>query len=708
MGRTDIVLRHVRYSEAPDFHIATRNFYGRALGTSAYGFLTILRHPVDRYISDFYYYTEPEARKAHRRLTLRQYAAKGEGANRMAREFAVKDTATALEFVAGEMHADGIFLILELLDYGLALLASHCGWRLSQLLYLPTNTNMRGAVRYGNITLSARPGIAQLFTEDPVLLKHIAAINGVDAVLYSAAYGQLMATLQSYGPAAATTSAVMATAVRLTAARRQLEADCRVLHGDNAAAAVASQDIGLASLAPPLTPLQNISANDLEGLCAWYSMLDSLYERMPNLETGRVDHRTMLPPTFTPSPSGPVGHLLRLADAYLAPYEDPSVPYYHSLLAVHVRHLTTAEAELVYGMSDDDGGGGDRQLAVLAAAVRLWTSHHTREGFHHLIFLVDALNDTRQEDLVHQEAAATLRQDAAATIGGAAAATADVASYTTFSILRCGAMPNAIMNNVACGAAAFHDTISRSRWFAVLPDLTYFMYGTRGTVRNVLLSYEGTLQAAGAVCAPLVPWRTPPPGATLVWTSGGAAAGGRTRRGGGSGAKDTALESSDNAGGEEELLEAEVDGFGGDDGAGGTLLQQQQQQRRRRRRRRLKEVSDDGDGGAAAASTAPPGCMRVPCTLGNVKEALHCIMVQAMPLLGLTQPYTSSGTLLPGDRSSYRVPYRGTEQQKLEVSKLAPPSEKDLQLLAEDPNEKFRCAKVRRPKLWFKWCNYER
>ncbi|GIL60055.1 hypothetical protein Vafri_14727 [Volvox africanus] len=488
----------------------------------------------------------------------------------------------------------------------------------------------------------------------------------------------------------------MATAVRLTVARKQLEADCHALHSDVAAATAttATENVELISVAPPppLKPRQNISVNDLQGLCAWYSMLDRLYERMPNLETGRVDLKTMLPPTSTSSPSGPVSHLLRIADEYLAPYEDPSVPYYHSLMAVHVRHLTSAEAELVYGMPGDDGG--DRQLAVLAAAVRLWTSHHAKEGFHHLVFLVDALNDTRQEDFVHQAARATLGQSGGG--GGQSGA-----PYTTFSILRCGTTANAKIDNVICGGAAFLDTISRSRWFAVLPGLTHFMYGTRGSVRNVLLSYEGTLQAAGAICAPLVPWRTPPLGAVLIWPGGGAAA---DHRGDSSGANRTAFDKSDGIEGGEESLQAEGDDFQADDGAGVTLLQEQQQQRRRRRRRRLKEVSDDEGGRAAAPSTAPPGCMRAPCSLGNIKDTLPCVMVRAMPLLGLTQPYTSSGTVLPAGRSSYKVLYRGPEQQRLEVSKLAPPSEKDLQQLAESPNGKFRCVKLPRPKLGLKFC----
>ncbi len=49
LGRSDVVLRHIRFSEAASWHAATRAFYGRALGTADYGFVTVLRHPVDRW-----------------------------------------------------------------------------------------------------------------------------------------------------------------------------------------------------------------------------------------------------------------------------------------------------------------------------------------------------------------------------------------------------------------------------------------------------------------------------------------------------------------------------------------------------------------------------------------------------------------------------------------------------------------------------------
>lgn len=49
LGRSDMVLRHVVYDNSSTWHAATRAFYARALGTADYGFLTVLRHPVDRW-----------------------------------------------------------------------------------------------------------------------------------------------------------------------------------------------------------------------------------------------------------------------------------------------------------------------------------------------------------------------------------------------------------------------------------------------------------------------------------------------------------------------------------------------------------------------------------------------------------------------------------------------------------------------------------
>ncbi|GLC35029.1 Galactose-3-O-sulfotransferase 3 [Pleodorina starrii] len=556
LGRSDMVLRHIRFSDSPGFHAATRSFYGRALGTAEYGFLTILRHPVDRYISDFFYYVEPDTRRGQRQISLRQYAAAAEGANRMSAEFAVRTQAEAVEFAAGEMQTDGVFLPLELLDYGLALLATHCGWRLSQLLYLPVNSNTDGAQRYGNVTLSARPTMTQLSEQDPALMDRIAAVNDIDAVLYGAAMSQLMARLQPFGPtaAAATASAVMAAAVRLTAARKSLEAECRALRTTR----VAEQATGAAAATPPppLALRGNISANDLAGLCAWYALPDSVYERMPSPETGRVALDVSLPsPAPPPATSWPVGHLRLLADKHLALYDDPSVPYYHSLLAVRVRPPTAADAELVYGITGagatGGSGGGD---GPLAAAVRLWTLHHAREGLHHLVFFLDEGNgdggggEQEQERVVRQAAAAALGHPSVIIGARGGAAVESSESYTTFSIMRCNDSGSVDASGAAAGgggggggcdaAATFRELVSRSRWSAVLPGLASFLYGTRGSVRSVLLSYEGLLQGAGAVCAPLVPWRTPPPGAAVGWSGGGGGGGGRRRRDGGGGGGD--------------------------------------------------------------------------------------------------------------------------------------------------------------------------
>ncbi len=98
--------------------------------------------------------------------------------------------------------------------------------------------------------------------------------------------------------------------------------------------------------------------------------------------------------------------------------------------------------------------------------------------------------------------------------------------------------------------------------------------------------------------------------------------------------------------------------------------------------------------------------MRAACGL-SVKDTLRCVMVNTMPLLGRTRPYTSDGEALPEGRSSYRVWYRGPEQQRLEVARLGPPSVDDERAAAEaaEAGLPFRCSRVPRPRLRVPWCS---
>ncbi len=43
----------------------------------------------------------------------------------------------------------GLFIPVELLDYGLALLSTHCGWSTAHMLYVPVNTNTVGGFQVG-------------------------------------------------------------------------------------------------------------------------------------------------------------------------------------------------------------------------------------------------------------------------------------------------------------------------------------------------------------------------------------------------------------------------------------------------------------------------------------------------------------------------------------------------------------------------------
>ncbi|KAG2501433.1 hypothetical protein HYH03_001216 [Edaphochlamys debaryana] len=342
LGRVDMVLRHIRFSEASTWHANTRSFYARALGTSDYGFVTVLRHPVDRYISDFYYYTEPEARRRGKPVSLAQWAAEGRGGNRMASEFSVRNEIGANEFVASEMMTDGLYLPVELLDYGLAMLAGACGWGLSQVLYLSVNSNS-GGERYGHVKLQSRPDMETLALEDPTLLSRISKLNDLDSVLYGAAQASMLARLAPTGPdGGAAASALASAATRLTAARKRLEAECRdVITAPNGSTASAS---GSGS--------DGLSASELTGLCTWFSLTDSTYERLPSEDTGYVMPDTAVPAHGDPPPtSWPLSQVLASVKKHLVRYEDPGVKYYHSVLSVRVAVPTAAQASYIYGVS---------------------------------------------------------------------------------------------------------------------------------------------------------------------------------------------------------------------------------------------------------------------------------------------------------------------------------------------------------------------
>ncbi|PNH05750.1 Cytochrome b6-f complex iron-sulfur subunit, chloroplastic [Tetrabaena socialis] len=448
-----------------------------------------------------------------------------------------------------------LFVPVEYLDYGLALLAAHCGWRLAEVLYLSVNSNSAGAERYGGLTLASRPSMAELAAKDPPLLTRISKLNTLDSILYGAAQAAMLARLAVGGPAVA--AGVMGAAVRLTAVRKQLEAKCH-------AAAVGN------------TTTTSAADADLAGLCAWYSLTDSDYEALPGNATGRVgtDARA---PSEQAAKSWPVGQLLRAADAYLEPFDDPSVPYYHALLAVRVYPPTAAEVAHLYDApaaataeglagpgSAAPAGPGGRHLAAqwrlqdagaaavgaavaapataaatpaagpepqqapagqgeqgsaaagvsgqgqqvggaapgdwaLAAAVSRWALHHSREGAHHLLLCVEGLAPQQQ---------AVVRSAAEAALGSG--------GYTSFQLAACevggaGATAGNTSASAPGSGGAFADAAGRSRWSLMLPSLTHFLHGNRGSIRSVLMSYEAWLPAAGAVCAPLITWRTPPP-----------------------------------------------------------------------------------------------------------------------------------------------------------------------------------------------------
>ncbi len=300
--------------------------------------------------------------------------------------------------------------------------------------------------------------MAQLATQDPPLLSRISALNTLDAMLYSAALAAFIARLAPGGPAAE--AGVLRRAVRLTAARRALGAECKGVAGGRKEAGVGLEPQGQEG---------GVMGGEgeggmLAGLCAWYSLSDSVYEKLPSNGTGYVTPDTRVYGSGGTAGGGgggggggeswAVGELVVAARRHAEKY-DASVQYYHMLAGVRVFPPAREEMQLydsVLGRaaavplshrrsamhsrwrqmlleqqtqrSGGSGAGASRDGGAAAAAaavgqavsgmeaveatatalrlsVARWVVHHVREGFDHLVLCVDQL-DMGEREAVRQ------------------------------------------------------------------------------------------------------------------------------------------------------------------------------------------------------------------------------------------------------------------------------------------------------------------
>jgi len=152
------------------------------------GLLTIVRDPVSRFISEFYYSAVAQGVP---RTALTSF----NDQNRMARDLGYGGPKLLDDFLSSQEFEDTVFLIAEKLDEGMAALHLHCGWPIKDLLSIPSNCANCGSVlrRYdGKVVPKATPISEE--TRDMLLKK-----NSLDDTLYKRALAKWEAVEERAG-----------------------------------------------------------------------------------------------------------------------------------------------------------------------------------------------------------------------------------------------------------------------------------------------------------------------------------------------------------------------------------------------------------------------------------------------------------------------------------------------------------------------------
>ncbi len=303
---------------------------------------------------------------------------------------------------------------------------------------------------------------------------------------------------------------VLRRAVRLTAARTALQAECERLRSKGptgSAGAGRGGDDGGASGRADGGSREEVD-EELACVCTWFNPLQPWYKMTPQM--------------------------MEAVEAYGRRYDDAAVEFSYMLVGVRLTGVLTkgGKGGGKGGKGAAGGGGGASSAAEVWEMVSWWVEHHARVGFDHLVLCVDGL-DELQAELVRRAAHAVLygsssishsRRTKSTRQGGSSGGgyghggmhggssggdhfqEQGVRGHRiVYDVITCGSATNKSPADVP--SSPYSQLASRARWSVLLPDVRHYVStAAHGTVQSVVLSLEAAHPDAGALCLPAVPW----------------------------------------------------------------------------------------------------------------------------------------------------------------------------------------------------------
>ena len=238
-------------SNVPSSSQETAAAAAAAAASSAGVLVTIVREPVQHYLSYYFFYVEPTR---GRHLPLTRYVSEGRGANGLAREFGLTTESAAHAWVQdhGPDGAGGLgFIALsDRMDESLVAMALDFGWSLADASYarLLDSHSEAGAKRWDGKPLKPTPKESEL---PPEMRDRVRELVRIDKIIYDHAAARLDDTIARHG-------------------RRRFE---RALLRFKAIQAALGKLCGCDRSQGPHDALE------VQDFCRWYALTDTQYER---------------------------------------------------------------------------------------------------------------------------------------------------------------------------------------------------------------------------------------------------------------------------------------------------------------------------------------------------------------------------------------------------------------------------------------------
>eukprot|EP00026_Physarum_polycephalum_P011091 Phypoly_transcript_11287.p1 GENE.Phypoly_transcript_11287~~Phypoly_transcript_11287.p1 ORF type:complete len:321 (+),score=31.24 Phypoly_transcript_11287:251-1213(+) len=176
----DIALYHHR----PVQHAKMMQFYRSVVPGGQ--FVSIVREPVSRYLSHYYYFASPE------NISFTAFLNSTKDYNFLAQDFGVFNQTELDDFLATG-YKEFFFIVLELLDETLVLLKQKMNWTLSDILYLKINDACAAGYRnFDKKPLTCFPTKSSLTSAE---WQRVRENNELDSQLYNIALNQTKNTL---------------------------------------------------------------------------------------------------------------------------------------------------------------------------------------------------------------------------------------------------------------------------------------------------------------------------------------------------------------------------------------------------------------------------------------------------------------------------------------------------------------------------------